>query len=587
MTSISFTTASLLAALAPALNDLFVDQNAANCGLADGSSILPFCTIDEAIGASSSGDTLHIAPGTYVENLSIGRDLTFIGTEGFRDTIVDGNALESVFVVEMGMSATFEGLTIRNGMAQDGGGIRLETQSNLVVRDCLITENRTLSTNGHGGGGIGTGPTVFGPVNVTIENSTLSENESNSNFPLSPSDAGGAINHDTTGDLVIRDSALVNNSADLQGGAIFTSDTRIIISNTTISGNTARIGAGFFSYFPAAGSMFDHVTITNNTAGRDGAGYVYTLGTSIRLRHTLVAGNVATSPSYAGRCDLAGPFITGGFNLIGVKGTATPFTDGVNNDQVGSSSTPIDPGLGPLELNGGSTLSHRLLPGSPAIDTGDSMMFLPFDQRGVARPFNGVPDVGAIEFTDIFGSVCSGNGGVTVGCTACPCGNDAGLTELGGCLNRTLQSGLLSASGDTSVSLPAGSSSDLRFSCIGLPPAAFSVLLSGDAVAPQNPANPCFGQNSGTQSASYDGLRCAVQAVKRHGGRASDGNGAIGTSTSPWGGEGAPPAGIARALGGFAAGQLRYFQAIYREDPLAGCMRGLNSTQAIGVVFGP
>jgi len=61
--------------------------------------------------------------------------------------------------------------------------------------------------------------------------------------------------------------------------------------------------------------------------------------------------------------------------------------------------------LGPLQDNGGPTWTHALLPGSPAIDQGSSTG-LPFDQRGVNRPYDvlTVPnaadgsDIGAYEF---------------------------------------------------------------------------------------------------------------------------------------------------------------------------------------------
>ena len=58
----------------------------------------------------------------------------------------------------------------------------------------------------------------------------------------------------------------------------------------------------------------------------------------------------------------------------------------------------IDPLLGPLADNGGSTLTHALLPGSPAINAilaGDCAVAT--DQRGMARPSGGGCDIGAFE----------------------------------------------------------------------------------------------------------------------------------------------------------------------------------------------
>lgn len=97
----------------------------------------------------------------------------------------------------------------------------------------------------------------------------------------------------------------------------------------------------------------------------------------------------------------------------------------------------------------------------------------------------------------------------------------------------------------------------------------------------------CFGLSSGAQAMQFDGLRCAIVNTRRHGGRLSDSNGDVGVTNDPWGGEGGPPVGIAVAGAGFAAGQTRYFQVINRDDPLLSCMRGLNTSQAVEVVFSP
>jgi LPXTG-motif cell wall-anchored protein len=60
-----------------------------------------------------------------------------------------------------------------------------------------------------------------------------------------------------------------------------------------------------------------------------------------------------------------------------------------------------DPKLGPLQDNGGPTLTRLPLAGSPAIDAGDPAFVadagLPGDQRGLARPSGGRVDIGATE----------------------------------------------------------------------------------------------------------------------------------------------------------------------------------------------
>ena len=57
------------------------------------------------------------------------------------------------------------------------------------------------------------------------------------------------------------------------------------------------------------------------------------------------------------------------------------------------------PGLGPLADNGGPTLTHALLAGSPALNAGDPAIAHPpaTDQRGDARIAQGRIDIGAVE----------------------------------------------------------------------------------------------------------------------------------------------------------------------------------------------
>jgi len=68
-----------------------------------------------------------------------------------------------------------------------------------------------------------------------------------------------------------------------------------------------------------------------------------------------------------------------------------------SNAPAGNNSFP-DPKLGSLADNGGPTLTVALLPGSPAIDAGDTAAAPPTDQRGVPRPFGAASDIGAYEY---------------------------------------------------------------------------------------------------------------------------------------------------------------------------------------------
>ena len=123
---------------------------------------------------------------------------------------------------------------------------------------------------------------------------------------------------------------------------------------------------------------------------------------------------------------------------------------------------------------------------------------------------------------------------------------------------------------------------DLRFEASGAPPNNSAVLTSGNALAPNNPANPCFGSGSGILSASLDGLRCVVLNVLRHGVRPTDANGDIGVTTNGWG----TPNGFFN-FAAFTSGSTKHFQIIHRDDAGVVCMTGQNTSQAVSVTFNP
>jgi hypothetical protein len=85
--------------------------------------------------------------------------------------------------------------------------------------------------------------------------------------------------------------------------------------------------------------------------------------------------------------DISGRFFSDGFNLIGDANQSTGITNGIKHDLAGNALAPLIPLIGPRQDNGGPTLTHALLSGSPAIDQGKSFG-LHSDQRGHHRPQN-------------------------------------------------------------------------------------------------------------------------------------------------------------------------------------------------------
>lgn len=155
-------------------------------------------------------------------------------------------------------------------------------------------------------------------------------------------------------------------------------------------------------------------TISVNTVDEGGGGVsnrgTRTTKASVRVSSSIIAGNETSDVSVGTN---AGPFASGGYNLVGT-GDTTSF------DKMGDRTGVTDPGLGPLASNGGPTRTHAPRTGSPAPDKGDGGG-LAQDQRSQPRPADlpdmanargGSSDVGFFELQN-----GGGGGGGPQGCT--------------------------------------------------------------------------------------------------------------------------------------------------------------------------
>ena len=337
-----------------------------------------------AINAGAGGDTINLAAGTYTlsraganENLAstgdldVLRNVTIIGT-GAGTTTINGNGIDRIFEIRSG-TLNLSGVTIQGGNASvsssDGGGLLVGSGSFATVTNTVFTGNSAKS----GGAIANDGTLTLTSVSIQGNNSTQ---------------FGGGIASVGTSATLVGVTVSNNTTTGSRGGGIYTIGGTFSATNVTISGNSAVINGGGINATSTV--ALQNVTITNNSSS-NGSGVFADPASSISLRNSIVAGN-------NGSADIGGSvaFISQGNNLIGNKGTATGFTDGVNADQVGTGATPINPLLGSLQNNGGSTLTHALLAGSTAIDAGTTTGAPTADQRGISRV--GQVDIGAYEY---------------------------------------------------------------------------------------------------------------------------------------------------------------------------------------------
>lgn len=129
----------LLAGTARA-NDWYVDQSFANCAQSDGSAAKPWCTIGAAVAVAASGDTIHIAPGTYFEQVTATIDLNFVGTDGAATTILDGGGTAAIMGVISGAHVSVTGITFHAAYRpnyQAGAALGAD-HSSVVLSDCVV-----------------------------------------------------------------------------------------------------------------------------------------------------------------------------------------------------------------------------------------------------------------------------------------------------------------------------------------------------------------------------------------------------------------------------------------------------------------
>ena len=161
----------------------------------------------------------------------------------------------------------------------------------------------------------------------------------------------------------------------------------VLISNSTISGNYTSSSPGYSSY-GGAGCIFESVTISNSTVAfnkAEDAGGLDIRAPKVTIDSSIFAHNDGGDLISSGTG--SGPVPVGGHNnLIMATPSAVP-----------ADTIKTDPLLLPLADNGGSTQTHALASGSPAIDAGNNLAGLATDQRGFARVAGARPDIGAFE----------------------------------------------------------------------------------------------------------------------------------------------------------------------------------------------
>ncbi|MBN2210399.1 MAG: hypothetical protein JW709_03305 [Sedimentisphaerales bacterium] len=215
-------------------------------------------SIQAVIDTSTYGDTVHVAAGTYIENLALKNGVALLGA-GAATTTIDGGQAGSVITSDgCDPNTLVDGFTITNGSGHDGGGYTLgggmyNLNACLVVAHCVFTGNAASYYGGAMYNNVGhvtvsecefTGNTSSMSAGA-IYNDHCAMTADHCTFTTNTATYyGGGIYNYYDSDLTISDSTFTGNSAAEQCGGIYNSVSHAAITRCTFSGNTSTSVSG-------------------------------------------------------------------------------------------------------------------------------------------------------------------------------------------------------------------------------------------------------------------------------------------------------------------------------------------------------
>jgi uncharacterized repeat protein (TIGR02543 family) len=391
------TSPSQAATIAVAAGEVAVNPGNGTCSLRE--AILNA----EAGGQTSGGDCAAGEAGPNIISLAAGSTYTLPDQDPHHaDGEVNGLPEIHTQITINGNAATIQrDPALFSGTACGGAGAKFRIFYVSGLGD-LILNNLTLQNGCANDGSVGAGGAIFNRGTLGLDTVTISNNEALR--------SGGAIHND--GDLTLTRSTVSNNAVtatEAGGGGIVNRGTMQVLQST-ISGNDGA-GAGGGVDTGLGNAAFANSTVSGNTSEGDGGG-IFNRSPSTTVVNSTVALNRGTnsvapglgSGIYvdSGTVTLSNSLVVqqvNGANCSGVSGGGNNLADDGTCPTATVTATPL---IGSLADYGGTTETHALLLGSPAIDTGSNTIcnaspVSAVDQRGVSRPQGTTCDIGAFE----------------------------------------------------------------------------------------------------------------------------------------------------------------------------------------------
>jgi predicted outer membrane repeat protein len=317
---------------------LYVKTDGSGNGLSWNSA---FGSIQAAIDAAFSGDTIWVAAGTYKPTSGTDRSISFKLKDGV--VIYGGFAGNETLLTQRNW---VKNPTILSG---DIGAVDLDTDNSYHVVSC-----------------VGSSTSVIGNTTI-LDGFIIEKGYANGNADNASYGAGVFLNYASP---VIANSVMRNNFANSSGGGVFDYNSSAHFANVLFHNNKSNNNGGAVN--SNSNASFTHCTFVNNTAANNG-GAVYSYYTNNKIVNSIIWNNSGSTQLSNVNCTYS--CIDGGYTGTGNISSDPQLMDAANGD-------------------------FRLNAQSPCIDKGSYSLtpsWLTTDFRGNARLGGSIVDMGAYE----------------------------------------------------------------------------------------------------------------------------------------------------------------------------------------------
>ena len=309
-------------------------------------------TIQSAINASSAGDSINVAAGTYTEQLTINKSLTITGQGKGNTTIkspstlsADSNGSRNIVAITGSFTTVDLGsLTVAgpdgSGAASIDAGIFVSGGATASIHDDAISN---IGHNPFAGDQTGIAIQVGRAAFSTTGSATIS------NTTISSYQKGGIVVDGTNSSATIQGntitgagptSVIAQNGVQISRGALGSVSNNVISANQ-FSGNTGDFAAGVLLFQSANNTTISTNTISNNDAGINDSGGTTTTILSSNTISGYSAGIFGVYNSSTGQTTINGNTISGYPNGTGIYSTSTGSTT-INSNTIDSNQVGID-----------------------------------------------------------------------------------------------------------------------------------------------------------------------------------------------------------------------------------------------------